>query len=220
MQRNPVLQVSLAPQQAWPAPPQAEHIMPPSAPSPQLPPGWQVLPGQQAAPTAPHAMQMFGPVPGGFAQPRFAAHTLPGQQFWPLAPHGWQLSPVPPSGVSWQEWLAAHWFAAAPPQHCCPAAPQASQTGGATPGGSTQMLRAEQVPSPVPPGQQGWPVAPQALQTVPPSALGRHAPPAWHESSGQQAALSAPHAMQLAGGAPGGLTHWRPALHIMPVQQA
>jgi len=77
MQRNPVLQVGFAavPQHAWLLPPHATHAMPPSAAT-QEPPLWQMLPAQQAMPTAPHIMQMLGPVPGGFAQPRPVLHVL------------------------------------------------------------------------------------------------------------------------------------------------
>jgi hypothetical protein len=38
-------------------------------------------------------MQMFGPVPGGFAQPRPLLQTLPEQHSCPSAPHGWQVMP-------------------------------------------------------------------------------------------------------------------------------
>ena len=77
MQTWPALQVGFAavPQHAWPVPPHALHVMPPS-PASQTPPAWQMLPAQQAMPTAPHIMQMLGPVPGGFAQPRPVLHVL------------------------------------------------------------------------------------------------------------------------------------------------
>jgi hypothetical protein len=77
------------PQHAWPAPPQAAHIMLVPAPLTHSPPGWQVSPGQQAAPTAPQFMQVLGVVvPAGFAQPRPVLQVLPAQHSWPLAPHG------------------------------------------------------------------------------------------------------------------------------------
>jgi hypothetical protein len=38
-------------------------------------------------------MQMFGPVPGGFAQPRPLLQRLPEQHSCPSAPHGWQVMP-------------------------------------------------------------------------------------------------------------------------------
>ena len=221
--RNPVLQVSLAPQHAWPAPPQAVHIMVLPAPSTHWPPLWQVSPGQQAAPTAPQFMQVLGVVvPAGFAQPRPALQVLPAQQFWPLAPQGWQVSsPVPPSAGFWQDSPVLHSFAAVPPQHCWPLAPQAWQMGGATPAGSTQTWPVEQVPSPVPPGQHGCPVPPQVAHMVPPPvAAGRHAAPLWQLSPGQQAAPTAPQFMQVLGGVvPAGFEQPRPALQTSPAQQ-
>jgi hypothetical protein len=57
-------------QHGWLAPPHAAHIPGIMSVAPvQDPPGWQVWPGQQAAPTAPQFIQVFGAVPGGLAQP-------------------------------------------------------------------------------------------------------------------------------------------------------
>ncbi|MES1172270.1 MAG: hypothetical protein ABUL77_03445 [Bacteroidota bacterium] len=119
-------------QQVCPAPPQATHVVvvppappappPPAPPAPvvvvvQTPPGWQVLPGQQAPPAAPHIMQVFGvPAPGGLAQPRLALQVSPVQQTWLFAP---QAAQTPP----WQEKLLAH--AAPVVQHGSPECPQA-----------------------------------------------------------------------------------------------
>src|SRR4051812_6343596 len=47
-------------QQGWPEPPHAAQVMPPSAPAVHAPPLWQMLPGQQAVPTAPQFMQTLG----------------------------------------------------------------------------------------------------------------------------------------------------------------
>jgi hypothetical protein len=61
----------------------------------QVPPDWQVPPGQHAPPVAPQFIQVLGmPLPG-FAQPSPLLQTSPEQQTSPLAPQGSQL--IPPS---------------------------------------------------------------------------------------------------------------------------
>ena len=67
-----------------------------AAPVTQTPPLWQTLPAQQAMFSAPHIMQMLGPV-AGFAQPRPVLHVLFAQHCSLLAPHGSQVCAVLPS---------------------------------------------------------------------------------------------------------------------------
>ncbi len=124
----------VAGQQSSPAPPQVVQVMPPSAVL-HAPPGWQVSPGQQVALSAPHMRQMFGPVPGGFAQPRPVPQALPVEQHsWFSPPQGRQASPPSPA---WQDRLAPHSFA--PLQQAWPEPPQGWQAAGVVgPGGFTQ----------------------------------------------------------------------------------
>src|SRR4051794_7328446 len=118
------------------APPQAWHVPPIPLTAPMhRPPDWQLLPAQQAPPTAPQFLQVDGAF-RGLSQPRPALQVplLPPQQLWPSPPHGLQVRrppppPIPPSPApppaarphsrpAPQDW---------PWQHCWPAVPHASQ---------------------------------------------------------------------------------------------
>jgi hypothetical protein len=61
----------------------------------QVAPAWQLDPGQQAAPGAPHAMHMLVSVPGGSAQPSPALQVSSSQQGWPAPPQVTQVSCAP-----------------------------------------------------------------------------------------------------------------------------
>jgi hypothetical protein len=79
-QRAPALQVT--PQQIWPLVPQALQVpVPPStAPAPlHTPPIWQMLPAQQAPPTAPQLWQVRAAPPPGAGQARPLLQDAPAQ---------------------------------------------------------------------------------------------------------------------------------------------
>jgi hypothetical protein len=158
-------------QQGCPVPPQAAHI--PGTPLPLLrpphaSPGEQVpaLPvpqhGCPGPPQVPHLSS-----PGDETQLMPVWHALgPPQQICPLAPHALQL-PAPPSARPPQarpDWQLL------PGQHAWPAPPQVSQVAGVLlPGGLLHPSPLLQVLL----AQQGCPVPPHALQTLPPPVTAR-----------------------------------------------
>lgn len=165
-QTNPVSQVPpLPPQQGSPEPPQAVHI---PAPAPvQSAPSWQVPPGQQAAPTAPQAMQVRVAVVLPAHTKPVAQADVPGQQPSPLAPHGSQE--LAPPVTAWHDSPEAQ--ASAPvPQQASFTAPHTMHVPGMFPVPRMHTAPAPvQVSPPVAVGQQSSPTAPQGL------------PPDWHE---------------------------------------
>jgi hypothetical protein len=186
-QDRPVLQVPVAtvpePQQGWPSAPQALHVMPPSTPAPQAPPGWHRLPSQQAAPTAPQFMHTSGPVVG-LAQPSPVLQVWLAQQFWPLAPQGSQVEPPSPAWQDSPELLQVF----VPPQQAWPIPPQGIHAAGVpAPGGLMQPRPELHVML----AQQAWPLAPQGSQVLPPS-------PAWQERPARHWFAGVPPPMQQA----------------------
>ena len=83
-QLKPTLQVLVAPQQAWPAPPQTSQVpgLPLRMPTQPSPVEHGVAPGQQACPEEPHASQLLAPPPpaGAGLQRKPALQALFAQQ--------------------------------------------------------------------------------------------------------------------------------------------
>ena len=194
------------------------HVEPASPPPvTQTPPLWQMLPAQQAMFSAPHIMQMLGPVPGGFAQASPEPHMLFAQHCWLLPPHGSHDCVVPPSAAVWQDNPVPQVFAAPPPQQAWPMPPHAWHIAGVVvPGGFTHAAPVLHVPLPPPPGQHGWPGAPHAAQLVPPSAPATQAPPLWQMSPGQQAMPTSAARSCRRWGRSAGFAQPRPVLQTLP----
>jgi hypothetical protein len=153
-------------QQGLPAPPQALQVPPPRTPPSTLvvkqpSPLWQLLPEQQAAPSAPQLSQVPALAPVTL-QPRPVLQVLPEQHGWPEPPQAVQVC-APPEVAQTRE--ARH---CCPEQHGAPSAPQATQFPFVQ-----RAPEAVQVPAPPPPKpasapapQQGWPMPPQASPPV------------------------------------------------------
>jgi hypothetical protein len=133
--------------------------MPPSAPGAHVAPVWHpFVPSQQAAPSAPHALQTFGSAPAGSAHARPAPHVSPSQQASPAPPHFAQTFGLAPGGSTQPRPEPQ----TSPPQQDCPAPPHGAHA--IPPSLAWHDRPALHSFIGPPPAQHAWPVPPQATQ--------------------------------------------------------
>jgi hypothetical protein len=126
-------------------------------------PLWQLLPPQQACPTAPQVSQVPAPAPGSL-QPRPVLQVLFAQQVCPEPPHGLQIAAPPSTFVHVSD--AWHWLAAPPWQQAAPEVPHTMQVPAVQRVPLAVQNCAAPPPPPSLPPQQAWSTPPQGAPVV------------------------------------------------------